>query len=170
MIDIKTLERAEQTEDFFDFLKKTLNLHLTKKYENTEYEIKLSPQNTAENLYEINKQVSDTFAQNSSFFIHRVEVHTNHTVFFFFSELDAFEYSVFLYNNKIMMKIKKHEKLRYDDYTVCKSSENFIYDYNAIIKILKRTDLKFIGTIQKERVKDFILDLETPAFKSFIVS
>lgn len=112
-------------------------------------------------LYEINKNVSDIFENTGCFFIHRVQTHTNYKVFFFFSEIDNFEYSVFLYNNKIMMKVKKHEKIKEKTYTICKSSENFIYDYNTIVKILKRVDLKFIGTIQKERVKDFVINKET---------
>lgn len=160
MINTEYLEQAEKSEDFFNNLNKLLNNSLKKEFNGTEFEIKLSLNTLYADLYRINKDISDIFENKGHFFIHRVQNHTNFKVFFFFSEIDNFEYSVFLYNNKIMMKVKKHEKIKVKTYTICKSSETFIYDYNIIINILYRIDVKFIGTIQKERVKDFIIDTE----------
>ena len=135
MINIDYLKKATKSSDFFNSLNSLLNNSLKKEFEGTEFEIKLSLTTVNSDLYEINKNISDMFEATGYLFVHRVQTHTNYKVYFFFSEIDNFEYSVFLYNNKIMMKVKKHEKIKGKTYTVCKSSENFIYDYNNIVNI-----------------------------------
>ena len=56
------------------------------------------------------------------------------------------------------MKIKKHKKIEHGIFTVCESQESFEYDYVKILSILSREDLVYIGTMRKERVKDFIIN------------
>ncbi len=125
--------------------------------EGMEYEIKFMAKNEALSLQEINKDISNIL-ERAGYFVNHIERETDYYVDFFCSLNDGFEYSVFIYESKVMMKIKKHNKVRYDNFTLCESQEIFEYEYTKILNTICRDDLIYMGTMRKHRVKDFILN------------
>lgn len=157
MIDFLGLSQMCGKNDFLYFVSKNTGINIVKIDEGMEYEIKFAVAKSARSLFEINNDISNIL-EKANYFVNRVERKTDYYVDFFCSHEDGFEYSVFIYESKMMMKIKKHNKVEHGAFTVCESKETFEYDYTRILNILRREDLVYVGTMRKERVKDFIID------------
>lgn len=157
MIDFEELSQKCDADEFLNYVTQTTGCAVEKIDEGMEYEIKFKVNSDKVCLYEINKDVSNIL-EKSNYYANRIERETDYYVDFFLSLTDGFEYSVFIYESKIMMKIKKHERLQFEEFTVCESEEKFEYDYMKILSKLNQPDLVYIGTMRKHRVKDFIID------------
>ncbi len=157
MIDFEKLSKMCNEEEFLTYVVETTGFDLQKINEGMEYEIKFATKNEELKLQEINKDISNIL-ERSGYFVNRIERETDYYVDFFCSLKDGFEYSVFIYESKVMMKIKKHNKIQHDNFTLCESQEIFEYDYTKILNTICREDLIYMGTMRKHRVKDFILD------------
>lgn len=164
MITFNILKRAEETENFFESITGMTGEKLKKYNRKYEYEIKLNTNVKKMSLYTINKRISDLFEKENYCYINRVERYTDYNVDYFLDAKEGYEYSVFLYEGKIMLKIKKHEKKTYSLTNVFKSSEQFVYDGVKILEYINSNNLIYMGSMRKERVKDFIID-----FKSGVV-
>ena len=128
MIDFAKLSKRCNEEEFLTYVIQTTGCDLQKVDEGMEYEIKFMAKNEALSLQEINKDISNIL-ERAGYFVNHIERETDYYVDFFCSLNDGFEYSVFIYESKVMMKIKKHNKVRYDNFTLCESQEIFEYEY-----------------------------------------
>lgn len=160
MITYNVLKKADKTGNFFDSITKMTGERLKKYNKKYEYEIKLNTDKKM-SLYAINKMISDLFEKEDYCYINRVERYTDYNVDYFLDMKKDYEYSVFLYEGKIMLKIKKHEKKLHSSTNIFKSSEQFVYDGTRILEYINSVNLVYMGSMRKERVKDFIIDFKS---------
>lgn len=127
--------------------------------EGFEYEIKLDFSNE-KNINVVNKIVSNLLEQSYNYVINRCEKKTDYTVEFFENKVSRVENSIFIYDGKPMLKEKLHTIILSKDYKVFKSTESFVYDREEIRRAINKDEMTYIGSMRKERCKDFILNVQ----------
>ena len=142
---------------FFKHIESKHGLKLLKFNPDIEYEIKL--EHNANDLKTTIKDISDKLENSGDFFALNCEAGSDYKVDFFTD--NEVEYSIFLYNNKLMMKKKKHHIEKNALLTIFKSSETFEYDGNTIYNIVKQDNIIYMSNMRKIREKDFIINKNT---------
>lgn len=140
---------------FFNYLENHFG-KLQKFDAETEYEIKLDGVYKKHHLHDINETIEDLIDDSKQWIALRCDITTDYTVNFFTDE--AIEYSVFVYENSLMMKIKKHNMVRLKKYTLFKSSEKFEYNKEQIYQILQSTSIQYMASMRKQREKCFVIN------------
>lgn len=76
---------------------------------------------------------------------------------YFFTD-NAMEYSVFRYENELMLKVKNHIILDEFSLPVFANNESFIYTTKVVLDCLVQPQVQYIGSMKKRRIKNFLLD------------
>jgi len=93
----------------------------------------------------------------------------SHLQSYFFTDTTQ-ESSLFRWNGGPMLKIKKHDVLRGLAFPVFRSKEQFQIDPATIVRILSDDCLAYVGTMRKDRIKDFVLDSDDGRIYSIAVT
>ena len=141
---------------FFDHLSEQLGVPFKKFGNGIEYEIKLS-YNSSAPIVDINRMISDVL-ESSGYLSNRCETKSDYQVSFFQDDNSKRELSVFVYENRPMLKIKRHSVVTFHEFPVFKSDESYEYDREKIFHLLMDDNVLFFGNMRKTRCKDFIIN------------
>lgn len=146
--------------DSSDFINEQLRENgqgvLEKEFSDSEYEIKFKFENENVPIKNYLEKIEGYLENSSTYLVDKVQ-HVHLIKSYFFNDTTT-EYSLFNWNDGPMLKIKEHEILSNYSLPVFKNNEYFIVDPEEINNILKKDQIKYAGSMTKNRVKDFILD------------
>ena len=155
-VEIQKLEMASRnksTQILFERIENNLGIKRQKFNDGIEYEIKLDCLKEYP-ISKINTDISNILTQFNYYVIH-CDIYTEYNVDYHTD--GEYEYSVFIYEDSLMLKIKKHQIINNDDAPIMKSIEKFDYNIDSINSILSNSDIKYIGNMTKARKKDFVI-------------
>jgi hypothetical protein len=136
--------------------------------ENTEYEIKLECLDRSKGLFDFLGAVELALDANPRYFVDPIQTASQMTSHFLVDASN--EYSVFRYDGKVMLKIKRHDILKGRAFPIFKNSEHFVYDLAQITQQLAKKQIVYVGSMIKRRVKDFLIDNEDDRVYSLAIT
>ena len=146
---------ANDNRTFFNYLTSQYNLKLEKFNSSFEYEIKLC--HFESDLKKGITTISNGFESGNNFFVLRCNANSDYMIDYL-TDNDR-EYSIFVYENKRMLKIKKHFTQDIGEFKLFKSREIFEYDIEAISEIINNTNIHYVSRMRKIRAKNFVFDV-----------
>lgn len=127
-----------------------------KEFDGIEYEIKLECIDKNKTLSELLKLVELAIDSSNLYQTDKVRTKTEMVSYFFVDKKN--EYSIFRYEEKVMLKIKKHNILKSYKFPIFKNTENFMYNLSEIAVKLESKNIVYVGNMIKRRIKDFVID------------
>lgn len=127
-----------------------------REFPDREFEIKFEFQQKGLELSHYLALIEKAIKGSGRYVIDPVQVRSTMTTHFF-SDNDL-EYSIFEYENRLMLKKKRHEVLHSELFQVYCNDETFLYDLNAIKSELEKNQVHYMGCMTKKRIKDFLLN------------
>ncbi|MFD1956888.1 hypothetical protein ACFSL6_22605 [Paenibacillus thailandensis] len=123
-----------------------------------EYEIKFEFHHKNLELRDYLTEIENALYGNEQYIIDPVQTVSTMNTHFFMDIENNTEYSVFNYDGQLMLKIKKHQLLEYGRMPVYANVETFQYEKNRIRHILEQPHVRYVGTMTKNRIKDFLMN------------
>lgn len=132
------------------------NQKIHRYYKDTEYEIKLNLKNKDKSLEDYLFDVENIISKSNQYDVDKVQTKTQMKTHFFADNSN--EYSIFRYENKVMLKIKNHNIVQNGLFPIFCNTETFLYELGEIKTKIANDNVQYMGNMIKNRIKDFIID------------
>ncbi len=146
---------------FHEFLYKNFDMTLHKELPELEFEIKFSINKNRVNCsaLEILTEFESLFSTDRKYFVDGINIETNMNPHFFV--VNDIEYSIFKYNEKVLLKLKNHNIFYKNEIPLYINKKSFIYETQPILDFIQEKEINYYGEIVKKRAKSFLIDKET---------
>lgn len=151
---IDEVKRNEKYDCLVEYLSKEKDICFNKFNQHLEYEMKLDYHGEEADLDKIFEQLT-MYLSMENIYIDSVGRFTDYDVEYFTNGTE--ELSLFIYENEPLLKIKKHKKKIMNDCTIFCNEEDFEYNSVAIKEILSRDNVVHVASMNKKRIKDFLI-------------
>jgi hypothetical protein len=127
-----------------------------KEYETKEFETKFSFAKNGLKREEYHRIVVSFLSDECRYFCAKVDLCSDLVSYFFVG--DDTEYSVFTWEGSKLLKVKNHKIVEADNFYVFENVELFERDVNKIRETILAPHVQHIGSMRKQRIKDFVFD------------